>query len=199
MMIAPIVISCSNEKKMSMDRSLLKDITESVPNKTKWVKVLKTKEFTITINATTTSTESQVSIFLEKDGKLETVTTFVSPPSVRIGQADLNNNNYDEIIFIGASLENLGKEIMLIFGIDYNKEDKLWFLKTIGIPALQDELLEGTTGNQTYAIKPPYIESIMEMTRDYYGGKKILRFKLNENMECKLYSINGRLVQEPDN
>jgi hypothetical protein len=191
-----LLTSCGGSDSENLDTSSMADVSEALPESNRWMKELQSKDLTFKVNASTGESETQVSILLEKDGSVQTVTNFLWNRLTRIAKANLNGDDYDEIILIGNNPNNVNRENIVIFQVDYNTQEGLWVLSTVLLPQVPGNLLDGATGNEWFAVKPPYIERTVEIGSGFGGGKKVILFKVNKEGEAKLHSIDGELVQE---
>ena len=190
------ITSCSSDSAGDENIANIKDITEILPTEARWNKVIEDQDITYRVTSNTSDgAYSQVSILVEYNSSPETASTGTYPKFKRFAQADLNADNYKEMIFIASNEGQPNKEYVYVWTLNYAVSPKS--LTLLELPEIPRSFMENVNGKNTYNVKPPYIERVIGYTlEDGSETEKSVLFKINEEGIFKLYSIEGELVTE---
>jgi hypothetical protein len=198
LLVLPLVAlySCSGSDSESLNTASIKDVAEALPDGSRWEKAVTDGDLSYTIRANSSGNEWQVSIMLEKSGSVQTATNFLSNPLIRFAQENLMEDDNDELYMIGNTTANPETETIVIWRPKFLEQENLWSLTTVLLPQVPIALMEGATGKQSFAIKPPYIERTNTFTGENGEYTKVFLFTINTLGEAKLHAVDGELVQE---
>ncbi|MFC2186961.1 hypothetical protein [Peijinzhouia sedimentorum] len=190
------IASCSSSTSGDENIANIKDITEVLPTEARWNKIIEDQDITYRVTSNTTEDMyTQFSLMVEYNSSPETASTGTYPKLKRFAKADLNGDKYNELIFIGASENQPKNEHIYVWTLDYSASPKS--LNLLELPSVPRSFMENVNGNNTYNVKPPYIERIIGYKlEDGSETEKSFLFKINEAGEFKLYSVDGELVTE---
>lgn len=190
------IASCSSSTSGDENIANIKDITETLPTEARWNKIIEDQDITYRVTSNTTEDKyTQFSLMVEYNGSPETASTGTYPKLNRFAMADLNADNYKELIFISASERQPNKEYIYVWTLNYEVSPKS--LSLLELPEIPRSFMENVNGKNTYNVKPPYIERVIGYTlEDGSETEKSFLFKINEAGEFKLYSVDGELVTE---
>lgn len=191
-----LLFACGGNDTESLDTKNKKDVSEAIPEGARWDKSVTDGDMDYTIIANSSGSEWQISIMLEKGGMIQTATNFLSNPIIRFAQANLMEDDFDELYMIGNTTSNPERETIVIWRPKYLEEENLWSLTTVLLPQVPSSLMEGATGKQSFAIKPPYIERTNTFNSDNGEYTKVFLFTINSEGEAKLHAVDGEIVQE---
>lgn len=191
-----LLYACGGSDSESLDTANRKDVTEAIPEGSRWEKSVTDGDMVYTIIANSSGSEWQISIMLEKGGSVQTATNFLSNPIIRFAQSNLMEDEFDELFMIGNTANNPERETLVIWRPKYLEEESLWSLTTVLLPQVPTSLMEGATGKQSFAIKPPYIERINTFNGENGEYTKVFLFTINADGEAKLHAVDGEIVQE---
>jgi hypothetical protein len=188
--------ACGGNDSESLNTANIKDVAEPLPEDTRWVKEISDGDLSYTINANSSGSEWQISIMLEKGGSVQTATNFLSNPLIRFAQANLSDDGYNELYMIGNTENTPDRETLVIWRPKFLEQENLWSLTTVLLPNVPGALMEGATGKQSFAIKPPYIERTNTFNGENGEYTKVFLYRINPDGEAKLHAVDGELVQE---
>lgn len=191
-----LLASCTADSNTEENIANIKDITETLPTEARWNKIVEDNDITYRITSNKTEDRyTQFSLMVEYNSSPETASTGTYPKLKRYAKADLNGDNYSELIFIGASERQPENENAYIWTLDYTASPKS--LNLLELPNVPKSFMENVNGANTYNVKPPYIERIIGYKmEDGSETEKSFLFKINEAGEFKLHSVDGELVME---
>lgn len=177
--------SCSAD--INLDKE--KDISIETPEEKSWNLTIEDKDISYALIANTMeSGDMQFSVETSLNEVKQTVMVSHFPNIKKYALANLNENEYKQLIFIGTSGIRSENELAFIYYLDTS--EKPYQLKNIPIPEI-----EATDGRKklnsinTYSIKPPYIERKLEY-QPLEGDleKETLIYKITNNNEAELVS-----------
>ena len=157
------ITSCSSDSAGDENIANIKDITEILPTEARWNKVIEDQDITYRVTSNTSDgAYSQVSILVEYNSSPETASTGTYPKFKRFAQADLNADNYKEMIFIASNEGQPNKEYVYVWTLNYAVSPKS--LTLLELPEIPRSFMENVNSKNTYNVKPPYIERVIGYT-----------------------------------
>ncbi len=179
-----LFVSCAT----TTDLDNLKDVSVNAPKERAWNLTLTDKDITYTLIASTLENQDmQFSVETTLNKEKQTVNISYFPNIKRYALADLNTNNYDQLIFIGTSSIRPENELLFIFNLDTS--NKPYKLTSISLPELEGEDRKKLNSVNTYSVKPPYIErkvAYQPLAGDLQ--KETIIYKINDSNEAEVVS-----------
>lgn len=186
-----LILLTSCNANINLDRE--KDISIETPEEKSWNLTIEDNDISyVLIASTMESGDMQFSVETSLSEEKQTVMISHFPKVKKYALANLNENEYKQLIFTGTSSIRPENELVFVFYLDTT--EKPYQLKNIPLPEIEE-----TDGRKilnsinTYSIKPPYIERKLEY-QPLEGDlqKETIIYKITEDNKAEVVSIKAR-------
>jgi hypothetical protein len=184
-----LLTSCSAN--INLDKE--KDISIETPEEKSWNLTIEDKDISyVLIASTMESGDMQFSVETSLSEVKQTVMVSHFPNIKKYALADLNENEYKQLIFIGTSGIRPENELAFIFYLDTS--EKPYQLKNIPLPEIEEtDGRKKLNSINTYSIKPPYIERKSEyQPLEGELQKETIIYKITNDNQAEVVSIKAR-------